>query len=64
MGEVLFGEYCKKCVHFQKAESEYPCDECLEEPWRLHSHKPSMFKDSGKVASVKQQKKSRKKRRL
>lgn len=37
---VHFGEYCKTCEHYTKKEEEDPCDECLNEPANLYSHKP------------------------
>lgn len=45
--EVDFHKYCEKCEHFSKKEDEEPCDECLEEPYNLYSHKPTKFKDRG-----------------
>lgn len=41
--EVYFGEYCKSCKHLEKAETDDPCDECLNEPVNLHSHKPVKY---------------------
>lgn len=41
--EVYFGEYCKKCIHKDKDDNEPPCDDCLEEPFNLYSHKPVKF---------------------
>ena len=38
--EVYFHEHCKTCKHAKKKETEEPCDECLNEPINLHSHKP------------------------
>ena len=43
--EVYFGEYCKKCEYFKKIENEKPCDECLENPVNLYSHKPVNYKE-------------------
>ena len=43
--EVYFHNYCKKCKHWDKKESEEPCDECLEEPLNLESHKPIKFEE-------------------
>lgn len=45
--EVYFGEYCKKCKHEKKAESEDPCYECLENPVNLYSHKPMYYEKKG-----------------
>lgn len=46
--EVYFGEYCKKCKHFDKMEEEEPCHQCLEEPVNLDSHKPVRFEGKEK----------------
>lgn len=62
--EVYYGEYCKRCEHWAKPESEYPCDECMDEPFRYNSHMPAYFKDRGSDITAKEKKKSRKKRRL
>lgn len=41
--EVYFGEYCEKCLHFEKNDDEEPCCDCLEEPVAENSHKPVKF---------------------
>ena len=41
--EVYFDEYCKQCVHWQLNEDEEPCNECLDEPYNIDSHKPRYF---------------------
>ena len=38
--EVYFHEYCEKCKYWKLKDNEYPCDECLDEPINLYSHKP------------------------
>ena len=43
--EVYFGEYCKNCKHWEKKENEEPCDECLENPVNLYSHKPVNYEE-------------------
>lgn len=43
--EVYFGEYCKNCKYLEKKENEDPCDECLENPVNLYSHKPINYKE-------------------
>lgn len=43
--EVDFNTYCKTCKHFLKEEWEEPCDDCLEEPSRLYSHKPVKWEE-------------------
>lgn len=42
--EVDFFKYCPECRHQKKAESEHPCDECLENTTNLYSQKPVNFK--------------------
>lgn len=43
--EVYFDEYCHKCKHYEKSESDSPCWECLDEPVNEDSHKPVYFKE-------------------
>lgn len=38
--EVYFDKYCKSCKHTKKKDHEEPCDECLDTPINLNSHKP------------------------
>ncbi len=38
--EVYFSKYCETCKHEKTANDEEPCNECLENPTNLHSHKP------------------------
>ncbi len=45
---VHFDEYCKRCIHKKKKESEDPCYECLTEPARQFSHKPARFEEDRK----------------
>lgn len=45
---VHFGEYCPKCEHYPKSESEDPCWECLDTPMNSWSHKPVYFKEKEK----------------
>ena len=42
---VTFYEYCEKCKHKKKQESEEPCNECLSNPVNAHSHKPLKFEE-------------------
>lgn len=37
---VYFHDYCKTCIHKEKAETEDPCWKCLENPVNVYSHKP------------------------
>lgn len=43
--EVLFNEYCCKCIHEDKSEHEPPCDECIAEPVNLWSKRPIKFEE-------------------
>lgn len=43
--EVLFNEYCPKCKHYEKSESEDPCWDCLDQGWNENSHKPINFEE-------------------
>lgn len=45
MKEVYFGQFCKKCTHFENMDDEEPCCECLDEPFNQYSHKPVKFED-------------------
>ena len=40
---VRLDKYCKTCKHEKLEENEPPCDECLEHPVNLHSHKPVCY---------------------
>ena len=41
---VEFEQYCKTCQHEEKAGVDDPCNECLDRPINLHSHKPVNWK--------------------
>ena len=43
--EVYFHEYCKKCLLEKKKDHEEPCNECLDNPVNMHSHKPVKFEE-------------------
>ena len=45
---VHFDEYCRKCEHRKKKEDDTPCDECLENPVNVDSHKPVKFEEKKK----------------
>lgn len=42
--EVYFGEYCKKCIHEKEPEDSDACNDCLNNPSNIDSHKPIRFK--------------------
>lgn len=46
--EVYFWEYCKDCKYKDTPETEEPCNECLEYPMNLYSHKPVNWKEKNK----------------
>lgn len=46
---VEFDNFCKTCVHEDKAEWEDPCWECLENPVNVASHKPIKYEEIANV---------------
>lgn len=40
---VYFDNFCAICEHRDTDECESPCNECLNEPAREHSHTPAYF---------------------
>ena len=40
---VEFDQYCKTCQYEKLAETDSPCDECLEHPVNLNSNKPFCY---------------------
>lgn len=42
--EARFDEFCKTCKYEKTPEVEMPCNECLEYPMNLYSHKPINWK--------------------
>ena len=42
--EVYFDQYCKKCNDEKTPEGNDPCNECLENPVNIDSHKPINWK--------------------
>lgn len=40
---VEFDKYCETCQHKDLAETEQPCNECLEHPVNHNSHKPYCY---------------------
>lgn len=51
--EVLFGDYCSKCVFKDLSESEDPCWDCLQHPVREFSKTPIRFKENKKESEKK-----------
>lgn len=45
---VDFSKYCKTCKHKDTLETEDPCNECLENPKNLYSHKPVKYEPADK----------------
>ena len=43
--EVYFCDYCKTCKYYDCAMEEEPCNECLDNPVNLYSHKPVKFEE-------------------
>lgn len=43
--EVFFDKYCKSCKHSNTKEDKEPCNECLNEPVNLYSHKPVKYEN-------------------
>lgn len=41
--EVYFGEYCSKCRHEKEPEDSDVCNDCLNNPSNIDSHKPIRF---------------------
>lgn len=46
--EVYFDRYCETCKHRELKDTDEPCNECLENPINLHSHKPVMWEEDEK----------------
>jgi len=47
--ETYYHIYCPLCEHQSVPEDKYPCHECLNEPYRIDSHKPAYFKEKYEV---------------
>lgn len=41
--EVYFDQYCKTCKNRKLKEKDEPCNECLDNPTNLNSHKPVKY---------------------
>lgn len=40
---VEYSEYCHTCKNYTTSAIEDPCDECLNNPVNLNSHKPIKY---------------------
>ena len=43
--EVFFDQYCNKCKHKEVDGTDEPCNECLDNPTNVYSHKPVKFEE-------------------
>jgi hypothetical protein len=43
--EVYFDQYCPTCENKDKPEGDDPCNECLDTPANVDSHKPINYKE-------------------
>lgn len=43
---VEFENWCYRCKHFEKDETERPCFECLENPVNIDSRKPTYYEEA------------------
>lgn len=50
--EVYFDQYCKTCEHNDKADYEYPCTECLENPTNTETHRPVNWEPQDNYAQL------------
>ena len=41
--EVFYDKYCKTCKHGDKKDYENPCNDCLNQPANVDSHKPVYY---------------------
>lgn len=46
--EVYFGDYCPKCKYEDLEECNEPCNECLDNPINLNTHRPVKFEKQKK----------------
>lgn len=43
--EVHYWDYCPTCKHKKKKAVDEPCNECLDNPTNLYSHKPVKYEE-------------------
>ena len=53
--EVRFDLYCKTCKNEDVKDVEEPCNECLDNPINLYSHKPVKYEEKENKSSRKKQ---------
>lgn len=44
--EVHFHKYCETCKHRNVKNEDEPCNECLDHPLNLYSHKPVNWEEA------------------
>ena len=42
---VHYNDYCPTCEHYSEEESSDACNECLNNPVNVNSHKPVNYKE-------------------
>lgn len=47
--EVYFDKYCNSCKNKNTDEVKDPCNECLDNPSNVNSHKPVNYEDKNKA---------------
>lgn len=45
---VDFKKYCETCKHKDKKHIEDPCNDCLDQPVNIDSHKPVNYEEEEK----------------
>ncbi len=43
--EVYYNYFCQSCRYQKKTEGEDPCNDCLNQPWNIDTHKPVNYKE-------------------
>ena len=43
--EVYFHEFCPSCKHEKVKDTDEPCNECLDNPINLFSHRPVKWEE-------------------
>ena len=43
-----FGEWCKKCKYYKKAEEDDPCWDCLSDSVNWGTHNPTHYEEGKK----------------